>query len=71
MLMVHDSRTVLSSPMTSTPASIYAEFILEGRISEPGVIAPELLDRAVRDEFIAELGRREMVVTRKDIRRVN
>jgi saccharopine dehydrogenase-like NADP-dependent oxidoreductase len=56
---------------TSTPASIYAEFILEGRIAQPGVIAPELLDRAVRDEFIAELGRREMVVTRKDIRQVN
>jgi saccharopine dehydrogenase (NAD+, L-lysine-forming) len=56
---------------TSTPASIYAEFILDGRIAEPGVIAPELLDRAVRDAFIAEMGRREMIVTRKDIRRVN
>lgn len=56
---------------TSTPASIYAEFILDGRIADPGVIAPELLDRPVRDAFIAELGRREMIVTRKDIRRVN
>lgn len=56
---------------TSTPASIYAEFIVEGRIADPGVIAPELLDRSVRDEFIAEMGRREMVVTRKDIRQVN
>lgn len=56
---------------TSTPASIYAEFILDGRIAEPGVIAPELLDRAVRDAFIAEMGRREMIVTRKDVRQVN
>jgi len=56
---------------TSTPASIYAEFIVEGRIAEPGVIAPELLDRAVRDEFIAELGRREMIGTRRDSRQVN
>jgi saccharopine dehydrogenase-like NADP-dependent oxidoreductase len=56
---------------TSTPASIYAEFILEGRIAQPGVIAPELLDRSVRDAFIAEMGRREMVVTRRDSRQVN
>ena len=56
---------------TSTPASIYAEFIVEGKIADPGVIAPELLDRSVRDGFIAEMGRREMVVTRKDIRQVN
>ena len=56
---------------TSTPASIYAEFIIEGKIADAGVIAPELLDRSVRDAFIAEMGRREMVVTRKDIRQVN
>jgi len=56
---------------TSTPASIYAEFMLDGRIAEPGVIAPELLDRPVRDAFIAELGRREMIVTRTDSRQVN
>jgi len=56
---------------TSTPASIYAEFIVEGKIADPGVIAPELLDRSVRDEFIAEMGSREMIVTRKDIRQVN
>jgi saccharopine dehydrogenase-like NADP-dependent oxidoreductase len=56
---------------TSTPASIYAELIVDGTIAEPGVIAPELLDRAVRDAFIAEMGRREMIVTRKDVRQVN
>jgi saccharopine dehydrogenase (NAD+, L-lysine-forming) len=56
---------------TSTPASIYAELMLDGRIAEPGVIAPELLDRPVRDAFIDELGRREMIVTRTDSRQVN
>jgi hypothetical protein len=46
---------------------------MQGQVPAPTgpAIAPELLDRAVRDEFIAELGRREMVVTRKDIRQVN
>jgi saccharopine dehydrogenase-like NADP-dependent oxidoreductase len=48
---------------TSTPAAIYAELIVTGKIDQPGVIAPELLDRAARDEFIAEMGRREMPVT--------
>jgi saccharopine dehydrogenase (NAD+, L-lysine-forming) len=48
---------------TSTPAAIYAELIVTGKIDQPGVIAPELLDRPARDEFIAEMGRREMPVT--------
>jgi len=56
---------------TSTPASIYAEFIVEGKIADPGVIAPELLGRPVRDEFIAEMGRREMPVTMKFESRIN
>jgi len=56
---------------TSTPASIHAEFMIEGRITDTGVIAPELLDRSVRDDFLAEMGRREMPVTRKDIRQIN
>ena len=37
--------------------------IVTGKIDQPGVIAPELLDRPARDEFIAEMGRREMPVT--------
>jgi saccharopine dehydrogenase-like NADP-dependent oxidoreductase len=56
---------------TSTPASIYAEFLVEGKIADKGVIAPELLDRAVRDEFIAEMGRREMPVTRRIETQIN
>ncbi len=56
---------------TSTPASIYAEMLATGKIAEKGVIAPELLDRGARDEFIAEMGRRGMPVTRKDERLIN
>jgi len=49
---------------TSTPASIYAEFLVQDRITEPGLIAPEILPREVRDAFIAEMGRRELKVFR-------
>ncbi len=56
---------------TSTPASIYAEFIVEDRISEPGLICPEQLPRAVRDAFIAECGRRGLPITRTDTVTVN
>lgn len=51
---------------TSTPASIYAEFLATGAIDEPGVTAPEILPRPVRDEFIAEMGRRALQVWRRD-----
>ena len=56
---------------TSTPASIYAELILEGKITEPGLICPEELPRSVRDAFIAECGRRGMPITRTDTVTVN
>ncbi len=56
---------------TSTPASIYAEMIVEGHIDQPGVIAPELLDRAIREAFISELGCREMPVTRRVETQIN
>jgi saccharopine dehydrogenase-like NADP-dependent oxidoreductase len=52
---------------TSTPASIYAEMIVEGTIADPGVVCPESLSRSVRDAFIAELGVRGLPVTRKDV----
>ena len=52
---------------TSTPSSIYAEFIVEGRITDTGMICPEELPRSVRDAFIAELGVRNLPVTRKDV----
>ena len=45
--------------------------IVEGKIDQPGVIAPELLDRAIRDEFIAEMGCREMPVTRRVETQIN
>ena len=56
---------------TSTPASIYAEFIVEGRITQKGMICPEELTRDVRDAFIAEMGVRNMPVFRKDVAAAN
>jgi saccharopine dehydrogenase-like NADP-dependent oxidoreductase len=56
---------------TSTPASIYAEFIVEDVITQKGMICPEELPRSVRDAFVAELGVRDMPVTRKDVITVN
>jgi saccharopine dehydrogenase-like NADP-dependent oxidoreductase len=56
---------------TSTPASIYAEFIVQGKINEPGLVAPEILPRPVRDAFIAELGRRDIVVSRRFETQIN
>ena len=52
---------------TSTPASIYAEFIVEDKIADKGMICPEELPRTVRDAFIAECGVRNMPITRKDV----
>ena len=52
---------------TSTPSSIYAEFIIEGKITDTGMICPEELPRTVRDAFIAECGVRNMPITRKDV----
>jgi saccharopine dehydrogenase-like NADP-dependent oxidoreductase len=51
---------------TSTPASIYAEFIVEDRIEQKGMICPEELSRAVRDAFIAEMGVRNLPTFRKE-----
>ena len=56
---------------TSTPAAIYAELMVKGTIEEVGVVAPEILERHVRDEFIAELGRRGLPVTRRVERQIN
>ena len=51
---------------TSTPASIYAEFIVEGRITDKGIICPEVLPRSVQDAFCAECVKRNMPITRTD-----
>ena len=56
---------------TSTPASIYAELIVEGRIAETGLLCPEELPRAARDSFVAECGRRGLPVTRTETVTVN
>jgi len=56
---------------TSTPASIYAELIVEGRISEKGLVCPEELSRAARDAFLAECGRRGLPVTRTETVTIN
>ena len=52
---------------TNTPASIYVELIIEDKIADKGMIFPEELPRTVRDAFIAELGVRNLPVTRKDV----
>ena len=56
---------------TSTPASIYAELIVEGRIAEKGLVCPEELSRAARDAFLAECGRRGLPVTRTETVTIN
>ena len=56
---------------TSTPASIYAELIVEGRIREKGLRCPEELSREARDAFVAECGRRGLPVTRTETLGVN
>jgi len=56
---------------TSTPAAIYAEFMVKGMIADRGIVAPEILERRVRDAFIVECGRRGLPVTRRDEVQVN
>jgi saccharopine dehydrogenase-like NADP-dependent oxidoreductase len=52
---------------TSTPASIYAELIVEGKIADRGIVCPEELPRSVRDAFIAECGRRNLPINRRQM----
>ncbi|NLG65998.1 MAG: hypothetical protein GX537_10375 [Actinobacteria bacterium] len=56
---------------TSTPAAIYAQYLVQGRIRQTGVIAPEVLARSVRDRFILDLGRRQIIVRRREEVQVN
>jgi saccharopine dehydrogenase-like NADP-dependent oxidoreductase len=51
---------------TSTPASIYAEFLATGMVEDTGITAPEILPRSVRDAFITECGVRAMPIWRRD-----
>jgi saccharopine dehydrogenase-like NADP-dependent oxidoreductase len=56
---------------TSTPAAIYAEFLATDVIRESGVFPPEMLARPVRDAFVAEMGQRNVIVTRKVETQIN
>jgi saccharopine dehydrogenase (NAD+, L-lysine-forming) len=56
---------------TSTPAAIYAEFMVKGMIAERGIVAPEILERGVRDAFIADCGRRGLPITHRYETQVN
>jgi len=40
-------------------------------VADKGIVAPEILERSVRDEFIAECGRRNMPITRRSETQVN
>jgi saccharopine dehydrogenase-like NADP-dependent oxidoreductase len=51
---------------TSTPASVYAEFIVEGKIADTGILCPEVLPRSVQDAYCKELVKRSMPITRTD-----
>ena len=51
---------------TSTPSSIYAEFIVEDKITDTGIVCPEVLPRAVQDAFCNECVKRNMPITRTD-----
>jgi saccharopine dehydrogenase-like NADP-dependent oxidoreductase len=56
---------------TSTPAAVYSEFLVNDTITQTGCIAPEILERPIRDAFIQELGRRGLRVTRSFETQVN
>ena len=56
---------------TSTPASVYSEFMVKGMIKQKGCVVPEILERPVRDAFIKELGNRGLRVTRSFETQIN
>lgn len=56
---------------TSTPAAVYSEFLIRGEIAQKGCVVPEILDRSVRDAFVAEIGARGLRVTRSFETRIN
>jgi len=43
---------------TSTPAAIHAEFLLDGKVAEKGVVPPEALSRNARLAYVEELKKR-------------
>jgi saccharopine dehydrogenase-like NADP-dependent oxidoreductase len=53
---------------TSTPAAIHAEFLLDGKIVERGIVPPEAVSREVRLEYVEELKRRGLRIVRQSAR---
>lgn len=53
---------------TSTPAAIYAGYLLDGTITERGVTPPEGLARAVRLKYVEDLKRAGLRIARRSTR---
>jgi len=53
---------------TSTPAAIYAGYLLDGTIVQRGVLPPEGLDRAVRLKYVEDLKRAGLRIARRSTR---
>ena len=53
---------------TSTPAAIHAEFLLDGHITEKGIVPPEWISREARLEYVEELKRRGLRIARRSTR---
>lgn len=50
---------------TSTPAAIHAEFLLDGKIPETGIVPPEALSREARLAYVEELKNRGLRIVRR------
>lgn len=53
---------------TSTPASIYAGYLLDGTITQKGVLPPEALTREVRLKYVQDLKRAGLRIARRTTR---
>ncbi len=53
---------------TSTPAAIHAEFLLDGKITERGIVPPEAVSREARLKYVEELKRRGLRIARRSTR---
>ena len=53
---------------TSTPAAIYAGYLLDGTVSQRGVLPPEALAREVRLKYVEDLKRAGLRIARRSTR---
>ncbi len=53
---------------TSTPAAIYAGYLLDGTVDQRGVLPPEALTRAVRLKYVEDLKRAGLRIARRSTR---